>query len=399
MRATRVGRDTRARLDRRAGRSGPRARRRRSSGWPTGSARSSCRSCWSCAAAHVRDLVAARPGAAADARADRVHRVRRHRLPVRDGPRHADGDHGRHRPRRRRPASWSAARRRSRRAGQVDAVVFDKTGTLTLGRPTVDAIVVAPGLRRARGDRPGGVGGAGQRAPARPRRSWSAPTATSSGFRRVEGFEAIAGRGVTRRVDGRRGARRHAAAAGGARGRVAIARSTAECRRSAGADAGLRRHRRPARRRRSSIADPMRAEAAEAVARRCARRASRSGCVSGDHRPTVDAVAARRSASPPSARSGGMLPADKAAIVARAAGRRPRAWRWSATASTTRRRWPRPTSASPSARGTDVAVEASDVTLVGGDPRLVRPALALSRADDARSSARTCSGRSPTTSC
>ena len=43
----------------------------------------------------------ARARAAAHARADRVHRRRDHRLPVRDGPGHADGDHGRHRPGRR----------------------------------------------------------------------------------------------------------------------------------------------------------------------------------------------------------------------------------------------------------------------------------------------------------
>ena len=43
-----------------------------------------------------------------------VHRGPRHRLPVRDGPRDADGDHGRHRPRAPRPASSSAAARRSR---------------------------------------------------------------------------------------------------------------------------------------------------------------------------------------------------------------------------------------------------------------------------------------------
>ena len=51
--------------------------------------------------AHVRRLVRARPRAAAHARADRVHRRRDHRLPVRDGPRHAHGDHGRDRARRR----------------------------------------------------------------------------------------------------------------------------------------------------------------------------------------------------------------------------------------------------------------------------------------------------------
>ena len=49
--------------------------------------------------------------------------------------------------------------------------------------------------------------------------------------------------------------------------------------------------------------------------------------------------------------------------------------------------------------GADVAIEASDVTLVGGDPRAVADAPSRCRARRCRSSARTCSGRSPTTSC
>ena len=85
-----------ARADRRSWSSGPRAPRRRSSAWPTASARSSCRSC-SSSRPHVRRLVAARPRAAVHARADGLHRRRDHRLPVRDGPRHADRDHGRDR--------------------------------------------------------------------------------------------------------------------------------------------------------------------------------------------------------------------------------------------------------------------------------------------------------------
>ena len=46
----------------------------------------------------LRDLVPGRPGAASDPGPDRVHRGPRDRLPVRDGPGHADADHGRHGP-------------------------------------------------------------------------------------------------------------------------------------------------------------------------------------------------------------------------------------------------------------------------------------------------------------
>ena len=49
--------------------------------------------------------------------------------------------------------------------------------------------------------------------------------------------------------------------------------------------------------------------------------------------------------------------------------------------------------------GADVAIEASDVTLLGGDPRAIARAIELSRATMTRRSARTSSGRSPTTSC
>ena len=52
---------------------------------------------------------------------------------------------------------------------------------------------------------------------------------------------------------------------------------------------------------------------------------------------------------------------------------------WSATASTTRPRSPRPTSASPMGTGTDAAIEASDLTLVRGDLRSAADAIRLSR--------------------
>ena len=66
----------------------------------------------------------------------------------------------------------------------------------------------------------------------------------------------------------------------------------------------------------------------------------------------------------------------------RSAACRPRAAssRWSATASTTPPRSPRPTSACRIGTGTDVAIEASDLTLVSGDLRAAADAIRLSRA-------------------
>jgi len=54
-------------------------------------------------------------------------------------------------------------------------------------------------------------------------------------------------------------------------------------------------------------------------------------------------------------------------------------WQWSATGSTTPPHWPKPTWAWPWAAGSDVAIEASDLTLVRGDLRVAADAIRLSR--------------------
>ena len=58
-----------------------------------------------CALATFVVWLVARPGAAAHARAGQPHQRPDHRVPLRDGPRDAHGDHGRDRPRRRGRAS------------------------------------------------------------------------------------------------------------------------------------------------------------------------------------------------------------------------------------------------------------------------------------------------------
>jgi Cu+-exporting ATPase len=72
---------------------------------------------------------------------------------------------------------------------------------------------------------------------------------------------------------------------------------------------------------------------------------------------------------------GEVRPQNKIALVQKVAGRRATRWRWPATASMTRRRSQAPTSASPWAAGTDVAMSSAQVTLVKGDLRgIVRSA-------------------------
>ena len=87
-------------------------------------------------------------------------------------------------------------------AGRVDTVVLDKTGTLTHGRPAIAAIVPAAGAGRRRGSSTSpprsSVGSEHPLGEAIVRRARE----DELGFLAVEGFEAIAGRGVRGRVDG-----------------------------------------------------------------------------------------------------------------------------------------------------------------------------------------------------
>jgi Cu+-exporting ATPase len=84
----------------------------------------------------------------------------------------------------------------------IDAVVFDKTGTLTRGKPTLGEIVAAPGFTA---DEVLDIAASVERGSEHPLAAAILARADAAGLgnRAVEGFEAVAGRGVAGRVGGR----------------------------------------------------------------------------------------------------------------------------------------------------------------------------------------------------
>ncbi len=260
------------------------------------------------------------------------------------------------------------------RAARIDTVAFDKTGTLTAGRPSVaDVIAVAPFdpstllrlasaverqsehplgaaiVERARAD---GLGGAG-----------------------VDGFESIGGAGVEGRVEGRHvvvGSRRLLLERGidlepleGAAARAAASAWTASFVAVDGRAAGL-----------VAVSDEIKHSAAAAVAGLRAMGMD-VWLVTGDLRATAEAVAAATGIAPDRVVAE-VRPAGKAELIARlqAEGRQV------AMVGDGINDAPALAQADLGisiGTGADVAIEASDLTLVGGDPRLVGSGLALAR--------------------
>jgi P-type Cu+ transporter len=260
-------------------------------------------------------------------------------------------------------------------AGRLDTVVMDKTGTLTLGRPAVAQLVAVPGmddrelLDLAASLETGSEHPLGEAIVRRARED-------ELGFRAVTGFEAIVGRGVRGRIDDREvvaGSRRYLAELG-----VDLAaleeRALAAAAEGAtviyvavdGRAAGL-----------VAIADPVKAEAAEAV-RDLRANGLDVWLLTGDARTTADAVA-RQVGIASDRVIAEVLPGDKDALIERlqSEGRRV------AMVGDGINDAPALARADVGiaiGTGADVAIEASDITLVGGDPRLVGSAIALSRA-------------------
>ena len=260
-------------------------------------------------------------------------------------------------------------------AGRVDTVVLDKTGTLTLGRPAVAAIIPATGVDEQRlldlvaSLEVGSEHPLGEAIVRRARE-------LELGFLAVEGFEAVAGRGVSGRVDGHKVTVGSGRLLGELGVDIAPLRDAADTAAADGSTvtwvavdgvlAGL-----------VTIADPLKAESAEAI-RELRATGLEVWLLTGDGRLTAESVA-RRVGIPSDHVIAEVLPADKDAVIERfqAEGRKVAMVGDGVNDAPALARADLGVAIGT---GADVAIEASDVTLVGGDPRLVASAIGLSRA-------------------
>jgi Cu+-exporting ATPase len=259
-------------------------------------------------------------------------------------------------------------------AGRLDVIVFDKTGTLTLGRPAVRRVVPAPGWDERTVLT---LAASLERASEHPLGEAIVRHATDAGIelRPVEAFEAAVGSGVRGQVDGRTVVIGNAGALRAANVDAGALQALAEGEAADGATvvhvavdgsvAGL-----------IAIADPVRAEAAEAV-RLVRAHGMGVRLLTGDARSTALAVA-RQVGIEPTEVTAEVLPADKAATVRalRAQGLRV------AMVGDGINDAPALATADVGiaiGSGADVAIEAAGITLVGDDPRLAVAAVSLAR--------------------
>jgi Cu+-exporting ATPase len=258
-------------------------------------------------------------------------------------------------------------------AARIDAVVFDKTGTLTRGRPSLGTVVAAPGFSV---DEVLDLAASVERGSEHPLAAaiLAGAGARDLGRRPVADFEAVAGRGVRGLVDGRRvlvGTAAFLSAEGVEPGGLGGLASAADLPAAVsyvavdGRAAGV-----------LPTVDEIKPEAEPAV-----RELQASGIevwlVTGDQAVTARAVAAAVGI-PPEQVMAEVLPAGKAAAVASLQARGLRV----AMVGDGINDAPALARADVGiaiGTGADVALEASDITLVGGDPRSVAAAIRLSR--------------------
>jgi Cu+-exporting ATPase len=260
------------------------------------------------------------------------------------------------------------------RLEEVDTVVVDKTGTLTEGKPKL--VTVRPTGTATEGELLR-VAASLERGSEHPLAAAVIAGATARGLSpgAIEGFEALSGKGVRGRVEGRDATLGNAAMmeAAGATVPAALAETAEELRRAGqtvvfvsrgGEVLGL-----------LGVADPVKATSAEALAR-----LRRNGVdvvmLTGDSAATANAAAAALGITRVFA---GVLPDQKAAVIQqlRAEGR------IVAMAGDGINDAPALAAADVGiamGTGTDVAIESAGVTLVKGDLRGISQARALSRA-------------------
>ena len=269
-------------------------------------------------------------------------------------------------------------------AGRIDTVVFDKTGTLTMGRPAVAAVTVIPGTVETELELLD-LAASLERGSEHPLGAaiLAAGRERELGFRVVAGFRALAGHGVEGLVGATPDATEATrsvlvgnprlmtdrgidlASLGEAVEQAAAAGQTPVIVAVDTRPAGL-----------IGLADPVRPAAAEAIEALIGA-GIQVWLLTGDGLAVATAVG-RQVGVPPERIRAEVLPADKAAAieVLQAAGRRV------AMVGDGINDAPALVQADLGiaiGTGADVAIEASDVTIVGGDPRLVASAIALSR--------------------
>ena len=278
-------------------------------------------------------------------------------------------------------------------AAGIQAVVFDKTGTLTRGRPVLGPVTAAPGFDATQVL---DIAASVERGSEHPLAAAILARADEAGVGRgvVEGFEAVAGRGVRGRVDGHDvlvGTVAFLAGEGVDLGQlVAVGEGAAKAARGATATASGTTHavEGGAASAMTYLAvdghaagalptiDEIKPEAAEAV-RELQAAGVEVWMVTGDGARVAGSVAAAVGIAPDRVMAE-VLPAGKADAVAAIRARGLRV----AMVGDGINDAPALALADVGiaiGTGADVAMEASDVTLVGGDPRAVATAIRLSR--------------------
>jgi Cu+-exporting ATPase len=259
-------------------------------------------------------------------------------------------------------------------AGRVDTVIFDKTGTLTLGKPAVATLDALGGGADAE-TRLLALAASVEVGSEHPLGAAIVAAARERGvtLERATGFASVTGGGVQATVGGipvLAGNARMLREAGVAlvgleatAATIAAHGQTPVLVAAGGAPLGV-----------IGISDPVKAEAAEAV-RTLRAQGIEVWLVTGDSRVVAEAVARQVGIERVAAE---VLPGEKQATVLELQGRGRRV----AMVGDGINDAPALAQADLGVAigtGTDVAIEASDVTLVGGDPRLVVSAIALSR--------------------